>query len=180
MAPQGRKASINTALAKPLQQVEQVIDQAGQMVSSFVGYPTYAVADHRTAATVQRFELIGVDASGFIAVVMLSDSRVKSQLMRTSLPVEAEALPQLSHLLNTHFTGVSAEQMNATLMNLSEQVSGQWFLICLHTDLGSLERDAHAVAEEAKNFGTPYVVITGMYRFDYGDEAAMHELAQPE
>ena len=123
------EASINTALAKPLQQVEQVIDQAGQMVSSFVGYPTYAVADHRTAATVQRFELIGVDASGFIAVVMLSDSRVKSQLMRTSLPVEAEALPQLSHLLNTHFTGVSAEQMNATLMNLSEQVSGQWFLI---------------------------------------------------
>ena len=111
------EASINTALAKPLQQVEQVIDQAGQMVSSFVGYPTYAVADHRTAATVQRFELIGVDASGFIAVVMLSDSRVKSQLMRMSLPVEAEALPQLSHLLNTHFTGVSAEQMNATLMN---------------------------------------------------------------
>ncbi len=39
---------------------------------------------------------------------MLSDSRVKSQLMRTSLPVEAETLPQLSHLLNTHFTGVGA------------------------------------------------------------------------
>ena len=123
------EASINTALAKPLQQVEQVIDQAGQMVSSFVGYPTYAVADHRTAATVQRFELIGVDASGFIAVVMLSDNRVKSQLMQLDLPVDAETLPQLSHLLNTHFTGVSAEQMNATLMNLSEQVSGQWFLI---------------------------------------------------
>ena len=70
------EASINTALAKPLQQVEQVIDQAGQMVSSFVGYPTYAVADHRTAATVQRFELIAVDAGSFIAVVMLSDSRV--------------------------------------------------------------------------------------------------------
>ena len=113
------EASINTALAKPLQQVEQVIDQAGQMVSSFVGYPTYTVADHRTAATVQRFELIAVDAGSFIAVVMLSDNRVKSQLMRTSLPVEAEMLPQLSHLLNTHFTGVSAEEMNATLMHLS-------------------------------------------------------------
>ena len=51
-------------------------------------------------------------------------------------------------------------------------------VVSLHTDLGSLERDAHAVAEEAKSFGTQYVVITGMYRFDYGDEAAMHELAQ--
>ena len=73
--------------------------------------------------------LIAVDAGSFIAVVMLSDNRVKSQLMRASLPVEAEMLPQLSHLLNTHFTGVSAEEMNATLMHLSEQVSGQWFLI---------------------------------------------------
>ena len=123
------EASINTALAKPLQQVEQVIDQAGQMVSSFVGYPTYTVADHRTAATVQRFELIAVDAGSFIAVVMLSDSRVKSQLMRLELPVDADTLPQLSHLLNTHFTGVGTEKMNATLMSLSEQVSGQWFLL---------------------------------------------------
>jgi sugar phosphate isomerase/epimerase len=34
------------------------------------------------------------------------------------------------------------------------------------------------VAEEAKSFGTEYVVITGMYRFDYGDETTMHELAK--
>ena len=51
-------------------------------------------------------------------------------------------------------------------------------VVSLHTDLGSLERDAHAVAEEAKSFGTEYVVITGMYRFDYGDETMMHQLAQ--
>ncbi len=50
-------------------------------------------------------------------------------------------------------------------------------VVSLHTDLGSLERDAKAVADEAKSFGTKYVVITGMYRFDYGDEATMHDLA---
>ena len=36
----------------------------------------------------------------------------------------------------------------------------------LHADLGSLEREADAVADEAKSFGTSTVVITGMYRFD--------------
>ena len=123
------EASINTALAKPLQQVEQVIDQAGQMVSSFVDYPTYAVADHTADATVRRFELIAVDSASVIAVVMLSDSRVKSRLMQLSLPLEAETLPQISHLLNTHFTGIGSAEMNAHLMNLSDQVSGQWFLL---------------------------------------------------
>lgn len=49
--------------------------------------------------------------------------------------------------------------------------------ISLHTDLGSVERDAGAVAAEALSFGTKYAVITGMYRFDYGDEKTMRELA---
>ncbi len=51
-------------------------------------------------------------------------------------------------------------------------------VISLHADLGSLEREADAVAEEAKRLGTDTVVITGMYRFDYADEAAVRGLAQ--
>ena len=50
-------------------------------------------------------------------------------------------------------------------------------VISLHTDLGSLERDARAVAGEAAGFGAKYAVVTGMHRFDYGDETALHALA---
>ena len=48
----------------------------------------------------------------------------------------------------------------------------------LHADLGSLEREGDAVAEEAKSFGTDKVVITGMYRFDYSEEKTVRELAR--
>ena len=51
-------------------------------------------------------------------------------------------------------------------------------VVSLHTDLGSVERDAAAVAAEAKEFGTKHAVITGMYRFPYGEEKAVRELAQ--
>ncbi len=37
----------------------------------------------------------------------------------------------------------------------------------IHTDLGSLEREINTIIEEAKSFKTKYVVVTGMYRFDY-------------
>ncbi|MBQ8072963.1 MAG: TIM barrel protein [Clostridia bacterium] len=50
-------------------------------------------------------------------------------------------------------------------------------VISLHADLGSLEREMDAVVREAKDFETDTVVITGMYRFDYGDEKAVRELA---
>ena len=48
----------------------------------------------------------------------------------------------------------------------------------LHSDLGSLERDAVSVAAEAKCFGTDKVVITGMYRFDYGNADEVRKLAE--
>ena len=110
---------INQTLSGKMSQVDQVIARAGQMVSSFVGYPTYAVADHRSATSVRRFELIAMEEDSFIAVVMLSDSRVKSQLMHLQLPVEQDKLPEMSHLLNTHFTGIGFADMNSRLMSLS-------------------------------------------------------------
>ena len=48
----------------------------------------------------------------------------------------------------------------------------------LHADLGSLEREGEVVAEEAKSLGTDRIVITGMYRFDYGDEENVLDLAK--
>ena len=50
-------------------------------------------------------------------------------------------------------------------------------VVSLHTDLGSVERDPAAVAAEARAFGTQYAVITGMYRFAYGEEKTVRELA---
>ena len=51
-------------------------------------------------------------------------------------------------------------------------------VVSLHTDLGSIERDAAAAAADAKRFGTDTVVITGMYRFDYGSESGVKALAK--
>jgi sugar phosphate isomerase/epimerase len=48
----------------------------------------------------------------------------------------------------------------------------------LGVDLGSLEREADQVIRDARAFATDTVVVTGMYRFDYGNEAAVRELAQ--
>ena len=122
-------ASINNALTGKMAQVDQMISQAGQMVSRVVGYPAYTITESRSDTSVRRFELIGVDEQSFIAVVMLSDSRVKSQLMRMQLPVDGAVLPEMSHLLNTHFTAISAPEISGRLMSLSDQVSGNWFLL---------------------------------------------------
>lgn len=50
-------------------------------------------------------------------------------------------------------------------------------VVSLHADLGSLEREQETVCREAAAFGTDTIVITGMYRFDYSDEASVRDLA---
>lgn len=48
----------------------------------------------------------------------------------------------------------------------------------VHEDLGTIKADPDKVIAEANGFGTKYVVITGMYNFDYSDESALGELCR--
>lgn len=49
-------------------------------------------------------------------------------------------------------------------------------VVALHEDLGTLQKDPEAAIQKAKELGTENIVITGMYRFDYTDVAALGTL----
>lgn len=51
-------------------------------------------------------------------------------------------------------------------------------VVSVHEDLGTIQREPGTVRKEARDFGTKYVVVTGMYRFDYSDEKAVRKLAE--
>ena len=51
-------------------------------------------------------------------------------------------------------------------------------VVAVHEDLGTIQREPETVIAEAKSFGTKYVVVTGMYRFDYSDESVVSKLAE--
>lgn len=51
-------------------------------------------------------------------------------------------------------------------------------VVSVHEDLGTIRRETSTVIDEARKFGTKYIVVTGMYRFDYSDRAAVSGLAR--
>ncbi len=119
---------INAALTGKMQEIDSVIAQAGKMVSSFVNYPAYSVAAGKGGITVRRYDLLPVDATSFIAVVMTGDSRVKSQVIRSELSVPSDQLSALANLLNTHFTAIPVEEMGTKLMALAGQLGAELFM----------------------------------------------------
>ena len=124
---------INQSLQMKMEELDRVISQAGRAVSSFVNYPTYMSVTGRKTLTAKRFELLPVDERSCIVVMMMSDDRVKSQLLRLQLKVDLDQLPTLVSLLNGHFAGVSPSEMNHRLMNVAEQIPPQLFLLLSQT-----------------------------------------------
>lgn len=51
-------------------------------------------------------------------------------------------------------------------------------VVALHQDLGTIRKDPDAALRQVEALGTDKVVVTGMYRFDYTDEAALAGLCQ--
>ena len=124
---------INQSLQMRMEELDRVISQAGRAVSSLMNYPAYVAAGGGKQVTARRFELLPVDEHSCIVVMMMGDNRVKSQLLRMQLKVDAEQMPVLVNLLNSNFTGVSADEMNRRLMDVSEQVPPQMFLLLSQT-----------------------------------------------
>ena len=124
---------INQSLQTKMEELDQVISQAGRAVSSLMRYPAYVAAAGKKQMTARRFELLPVDEHSCIVVMMMGDNRVRSQLLRMQLKVDQEQMPRLVELLNSHFTGVTADEMNRRLMDVSEQVTPQMFLLLSQT-----------------------------------------------
>ena len=124
---------INQSLQMKMEELDHILSQAGRAVSSFVNYPTYMSVTGRKTLTAKRFELLPVDERSCIVVMMMSDDRVKSQLLRLQLKVDLDQLPTLVSLLNGHFTNISPSEMNQRLMNVAAQIPPQLFLLLSQT-----------------------------------------------
>lgn len=163
---------INSSLHMKMEELDRVISQAGKAVSAYVNYPAYVAAVSKTRCCATRFELLAVDERSCIVVMMMSDKRVKSQLLHLQLKVDADQLPALVELLNRSFTNLSADEMNLQLMELSEQVAPQLFLL-----LSQAVAYAVDVLEEA---GQREIVTTGGKELlklpEFRDADKAHEL----
>jgi len=124
---------INQSLQLKMEELDRVISQAGRAVSSFINYPTYMSITGKKKLSARRFDLLPVDERSRIVVMMMSDNRVKSQLLRLQLKVDLDQLPTLVTLLNTHFVNISPDEMNLRLMDVAEQIPPQLFLLLSQT-----------------------------------------------
>jgi heat-inducible transcriptional repressor len=128
---------INQALHIRMKALDRVIDEAGRVVAKLTQYPAFALASGPEKMTIRRFDLLLVEQSAFIAVVMTDSNVVRNKLFRLSGDLSESQLQMLGTLLNTGFTGLTLAQLTPELARVSRHAT----------------REAYELIELAVNFG---------------------------
>ena len=115
--------AIKQSLHQRMQQLDKLISDAGILTSRLTNYPAYALSMAANSITIVRFDIIFVESSTFIIVVLLSNNTVKNKLIRLPVTVESETLNKLVTLFNANFTGISEEKITPHLISATERAA---------------------------------------------------------
>ena len=117
--------SLNEALHMKMRELDQVIDQAGRIVSQLTRYPSFALASGLSRVTIRRFDLLMVERTAFIIVVMTDTNVVRNRLVRLPSDLSEAQLQLLNTLLNSSFTGLTLDEITPELMRVASHAAGE-------------------------------------------------------
>lgn len=117
--------SINEALHLKIKEMDQVMTEAGKIVSQITRYPTFALTTGSGQTTISRFELLIVDRNAFIVVILTNSQVVKNKLIRLPKEISDTQMQLLNTLLNASFTGKTIEEINLELIRTSSHANGE-------------------------------------------------------
>ena len=112
---------INHRLHEKTERLDHLMDDAGRLVGQLTGYPAVTVSTSR--ASIQRFELIYIDANQFIIVLLLSDNSVHNKLIRLPFSVDQTLIQKVSALFNAGFTGLAEDEITPNLISATERAA---------------------------------------------------------
>ena len=116
--------SINRSLRQRLNQLDQLISDAGRITAALTEYPAYALCAAASKVVITRFDLIFVDANTFIIVAMLSNNTVKNKLVHLPTAVQQETLVKLGTVFNAGFTNITDDEITTSLISSAERATG--------------------------------------------------------
>jgi len=115
---------IDNALEVRVAEQTRLLDEVGSLTSRLTTYPAYAMASATGIVSIVRYDLISVDYSTFIIVVLLSNDTVKNKLVHLTTNIQPPLLTKLSAVLNASFTGIPEERITPALITSTERAVG--------------------------------------------------------
>ena len=115
---------INDALKQKMAKFDDLLADAGKLVSEMTSYPVYTAAAPSLSHVIRRYDLIRVDAGTVIAVVLLDDESAVNRVMRFPEGIDESLVKKMATVFNASFTGIPPEQIDSALVQAAERSLG--------------------------------------------------------
>ncbi|CAH0349160.1 heat-inducible transcriptional repressor HrcA [Aquabacterium sp. CECT 9606] len=132
-------------------QPQRVIANAAQMLSSlsqFVG----VVTSPRKASVFRHIEFLRLGDKRVLVILVAPDGDVQNRVLFTAQDYTQSELVEASNILNTHYSGLSIEEMRNRLKSEVDQLRG---------DIASLMQAAVQAGSDALEESTDQLVVSG-------------------
>ena len=143
---------IEAMLKGKAKELDRLIQEAGRLVSSLTNYASVAVTPDMNRCVIKQFEIITVDTTTFVIVVVTDTGQVKNKLVHTAAPVTKDESELLTYILNQTLTGLPLSQITAERFDVVRRAAG------LSALLASL---AEYIAELIEELGSQKVFLDG-------------------
>ena len=127
---QAEAEKLKSALREKQAELDGILDTAMKLAASMTNYTALAVRPRISSMTVRKFELVPVDESSMVLVMVTAGGAVRTQNILSRRPVGEEALKKLANLLNIRLAGLSADQFTLPiLMEIESAMGDDAFLV---------------------------------------------------
>ena len=115
---------INVTMRQKMNELDHLLSEVSRLLSRLLDYPIYSLKSVSPFESIQRFELIYLDQSSFIAVLMPNSKTVKNKVFRLPHDGDEQSFRFVSTLLNKRFGGLPRQEYSAELVSSAVASAG--------------------------------------------------------
>jgi heat-inducible transcriptional repressor len=116
--------SLRDILQNRVRELDRLVQEAGRLVSTLTNYAAVAITPSLTQVSIKRFEIIAVDLTNFVIVVVTNSGTVKNKLVRTLTEVSPDESELLTYVLNQTLTGLPLSSITAERFDIVRRAAG--------------------------------------------------------
>jgi len=122
--------SLKARLREKQAEIDGILDTAMRLAASMTNYTALAVRPRIASMTVKKFDLIPIDETSMVLVMVTAGGAVRTQNIISQRPVTDEAVKKLSNLMNIRLCGLTGDQFTLPILMELENVMGEYaFLV---------------------------------------------------
>lgn len=122
--PPTEAANISKVMQLKIKELDKMLSQAGKLISELTQYTTVALTPAMNEMIIKKFEIVAVDETTFVIVVVTRAGVVKNKLIRTAVAVTGEEASLLTYVLNQTLTGIPIDEITPERFDIVRRAAG--------------------------------------------------------